>query len=646
MTELQKIEFELLLLFVDICEKHRLPYFLVRGSALGAVKYGGFVPWDDDIDVAMPREAYESFIKVAPSCLSDNVFLQNYSSNFAFPAVYSKLRRSDTTFIEEAAIDLPINHGVYIDIFPLDGYPKSKASQIILELKKTFYKTQLQAAFRLKRRITGKLITAFWRIMGACRRTDRTAERLTRLISAYPIEGSDFICSHGGWQGRLEYAPSEQYGGGATAVFEGLTVRIPERFDEYLTQKYGAWRDDPPHEDRVSHHKTAVCDLSRPYTHYTGGGVKEKIVFVSNYFNHHQKLLCDAIHRLTGGAFVFISTSEMREERRKLGYGMSEHPDYVLTYTLCEKRCREHILNAETVIYGSAPENLLQERLKSGKLTFRYSERIYKNGCKAYTLPLRAVKYNMLWGRYKNLHLLSAGEYAAADYAKTGTFITRAYRWGYFPETKVYDIDRLLAAKREKSAVSLLWVGRMIDWKHPELALEVAEKLRDDGVDFTLDMIGIGDMYPRLESLINEKHLENRVRLLGAMSPDAVRTQMEGADIFLHTADRREGWGAVLNEAMNSGCAAVAYSEIGAATYLLHHGENGLVYQNENELYSAVWELITDPSLRDRLGRSAYATVTDLWNAETAAERLLKLSDQLMLRGEYELYESGPASKI
>ena len=109
----------------------------------GAVKYGGFVPWDDDVDVALFRDDYERFCKEAPALLPKQFFLQNFQSDPTFPAIYSKLRNSETTCIEESVAALPINHGISIDIFPLDGYPTDKKEQERLERKKAWFVRKL-----------------------------------------------------------------------------------------------------------------------------------------------------------------------------------------------------------------------------------------------------------------------------------------------------------------------------------------------------------------------------------------------------------------------------------------------------------------------------------------------------------------------
>lgn len=264
MNELQRTQLGLLERFVEICERLGLRYFLVCGSALGAVKYGGFIPWDDDIDVALFREDYEVFLEKAPEMLPEGLFLQNYRSEPAFPAIYSKLRHSGTAFVERSASGLPINHGIFIDIFPLDGYPAKKWEQRRLELEKAVYRRLLSTAFRPNR--TWKwILTGPFRLLGVHRHTASIARRYDALVSQYPVSGSARIANHGNWQGKQEYAPAEQYGRGTWGCFEGLTVRLPEQTDAYLRQKYGDYTRDPPEGKRKGHHDCILWDSERSY---------------------------------------------------------------------------------------------------------------------------------------------------------------------------------------------------------------------------------------------------------------------------------------------------------------------------------------------------------------------------------------------
>ena len=138
MTDIQKVELDMLRNFVQICDALGLTYYLVCGSALGAVKYKGFIPWDDDVDVALPRADYERFCDQAPDFLPEGIFLQNFRTDHAYPRIYSKLRNSSTTYIEKTTKHIKMNHGAFIDIFPLDGYPSSEKDIVCLKDKRKF----------------------------------------------------------------------------------------------------------------------------------------------------------------------------------------------------------------------------------------------------------------------------------------------------------------------------------------------------------------------------------------------------------------------------------------------------------------------------------------------------------------------------
>ena len=131
---------------------------------------------------------------------------------------------------------------------------------------------------------------------------------------------------------------------------------------------------------------------------------------------------------------------------------------------------------------------------------------------------------------------------------------------------------------------------------------------------------------------IRKYNLVDCVNLLGAMSPEEVRTMMEKSEIFLFTSDRNEGWGAVLNEAMNSACAIVAGNEIGSVPYLLSDEFNGCVYMDNDfdSLYKKVRHLIDDKNERCTISKNAYLTIINYWNADNAANRFLQLSQAIM----------------
>ena len=155
-------------------------------------------------------------------------------------------------------------------------------------------------------------------------------------------------------------------------------------------------------------------------------------------------------------------------------------------------------------------------------------------------------------------------------------------------------------------------------------------------------------MEQELRDMACSMRLNDTVRFLGFHPQEEIRSYMENAGIFLLTSDFREGWGAVLNEAMNSGCAAIASHAAGSTAFLVKNGENGFVYRSGDteELYSRVKYLLEHPNEQRRLGKAAYRTITQVWNETVAAERFVDLSGHILAGDDpRDLFESGPCSK-
>ncbi len=368
------------------------------------------------------------------------------------------------------------------------------------------------------------------------------------------------------------------------------------------------------------------------------------MIFLSSYYNHHQQFLSDAFYQ-KDPTYRFIETSEMTEARRALGYGTGQLPAYVQPYRAGKDVDREEIEKADVVLIGSAPEALLTERKEQKKLIFRYEERPLKKGRQLWKYPYRYFKWHRENPADQPVYMLCASAYTAADYARFHLFRNKTYKWGYFPQCIRYDKQTLFS---QKDRTKILWCGRFLDWKHPDDALGVARRLKDAGIPFTMELIGTGVMEEALRQKIGASGLEDCVSMPGPMKPEQVRHRMEQAGIYLLTSDRQEGWGAVLNESMNSGCAVVASHAAGSVPYLVEHEKNGLIYRSGDVdmLCRAVTDLLQNPEKQRILGEKAYDTIVGMWNPEVAAERFFTLAGHI-LNGEEapDLYQTGPCSK-
>lgn len=363
-----------------------------------------------------------------------------------------------------------------------------------------------------------------------------------------------------------------------------------------------------------------------------------RLTFVSNYINHHQIPVSNELYRLLGADYAFIQTEPMEAERLRMGWQdeSGKLPYLKLFYEEAEA-CRRLILDSDVVVFGGTDdESYIRPRLAAGKLVLRCSERIYKSGQWKAVSPRGLKRKYEDHTRYRKapVWLLCAGGYVASDFHIVRAYPGKMLKWGYFPETKHYEKDRLLGKHRE-GTVSLLWAGRFIDWKHPELPILLAESLRKKGYAFRLSMVGGGEMEEEIRRMAAEKGLEREVEFCGYLKPAQVRERMEQAQIYLITSDYKEGWGAVLNEAMNSGCAVLASHAIGAVPFLLRHGENGIVFRSgdRTDLFEKGERLLQSVSERRKLGDAAYETILREWNAEKAADRLVETAEKLIARG-------------
>ena len=370
-----------------------------------------------------------------------------------------------------------------------------------------------------------------------------------------------------------------------------------------------------------------------------------RITFVSNYINHHQIPFCRAmISNLSeGDKFTFIQTQEMEDDRKKMGWD-KEIPDFVrLSYTSEEekKACRELIFESEVVIFGGCEdESYIAPRLEALRegsaddkkyLTFRYSERVYKEGQWKFVTPKGLRKKYLDHTRYNSLpvYLLCSGGYVASDFSLFGAYKEKKYKWGYFPEVRSYDIDSLLEAKGY-GHVNILWSGRMLDWKHPELAIETALYLRDKGHEYQMEIIGTGSLESYIKEIIQKKDLVDKVKVLGSLPQESVREHMEKANIFLFTSDQNEGWGAVVNEAMNSACAVIGCEEAGCVPYMIDN-TTGFIYKSGEKyvLFEECEKMVSDQEYTFNKGIAAYHRIQNEWNGRVAAQRLVELIEAI-----------------
>lgn len=379
-----------------------------------------------------------------------------------------------------------------------------------------------------------------------------------------------------------------------------------------------------------------------------------KVTFYSNFLTHHQLPFCLEMQKRLGNNFKFVSTMKIFKWRLDMGFeDLDKKYDFVVRAYENDKMYNEAkklAMDSDVVIIGSTTDELIEERLKKDKLTFRYRARVFIFPDGFLNTIFSKQKMKLFYNRHikyrknKNLYLLCANAYGARDFNLLGLYKNRIYKWGYFLQTNYYNIDELLEAKDKNDVVQIIWVARFINWKHPEVVVKLAKNLKKNNYKFKIKMLGTGKLEDKIREEIKKKDLSDVLEVVGQVPSSKVKDYMEKANIFIGTSDSREGWGAVINESMNAACAIVANRRMGSVPFLIKNGQNGLIYNNYKELEEKVKMLIQNNELRKKLGKNAYTYITEDWTSSIAANNLIKLFDSIINGEELEI-KDGPASK-
>ena len=255
---LQRMELDLLREFISVCITLHLEYVIYGGTLLGYEKYGGMIPWDDDIDVALPRESYNKFVRMADKILPEGYFLQTPYNSKLSPYPYAKLRKKGTKYVEYINRNLNIETGIYIDIYPIDKIPDNERLR-----KKQFKKVRkwiLMYVYRQSRLYDKKEASIVGKIKNLAK---WIICHMTKVFSQkYCVRKIDHYMNMYNDKETNRYAalnspninniydgfyPLEQ------GRFNGIDVWVPANYKEHLKKRYGDYSKDLPEEERVGH---------------------------------------------------------------------------------------------------------------------------------------------------------------------------------------------------------------------------------------------------------------------------------------------------------------------------------------------------------------------------------------------------------
>lgn len=266
----KKILVETMKAFIAFCENNNLKYYACAGTCLGAIRHKGIIPWDDDIDVLMPREDYVKFVALKQKLYnSDYEIVSEGTPGYYLP--FAKFVNKNTTIVETK--DYPFVIGVFVDIFPLDLVDDSSRAQFVFEKQKSIFGRYSMAIRKYKLSVILKLMlrchvrtfakVCFYSIFGT-RLASKFLNKFFLLEKQMRChQGDKCICYSGFYGFDKELCDRAWFGNGKKVSFEDFSIRVPQNYDAYLTHMYGDYMTPPPVEKQVSHHNLYFIDLDK-----------------------------------------------------------------------------------------------------------------------------------------------------------------------------------------------------------------------------------------------------------------------------------------------------------------------------------------------------------------------------------------------
>lgn len=253
---LQQKETEILQAVHDACEKLGIEYVIFYGTLLGAIRHGGFIPWDDDIDICMTRENYQRFLQEAQALLPKNLFIQHFTTEPGTNNLFIKVRDKTTLFLEEGSKDYDMCHGIFVDIFVMDRIPSNGFLQKCEYYRRkwfnivagcygmTYIDSVVSPAKRFAGRIIHQLICSRKPISAFFKREDDRRKRMDR-------KGGEHIILHPfDWKGTVPIGSIQDR---TLVKFEDREFYAPTDHDLILKKLYGDYMKLPPEDKRITH---------------------------------------------------------------------------------------------------------------------------------------------------------------------------------------------------------------------------------------------------------------------------------------------------------------------------------------------------------------------------------------------------------
>lgn len=266
LKKLQQKELESLVYFDRFCKEHDLRYFLLGGCVIGAIRHGGFIPWDDDIDVMMPRRDYERMLKLWKEHESNERFLMLKTDGEVFTGnCFATLVDTSATMVKENQKDIDVPHGIVTDVFPLDGCPDGRLQRYLQYYHAMMYSLYMTEVVPTNHGSIIKFVgSILLRLVPSREKRTKIWKKHERKMTRYGFhthEKCTELCA-GPHYMRNEY-PQEAFADIVYHDFEGMSFPIPQGYDTYLKMAFGDYMELPPEDKQVPHHDLVALDLEK-----------------------------------------------------------------------------------------------------------------------------------------------------------------------------------------------------------------------------------------------------------------------------------------------------------------------------------------------------------------------------------------------
>lgn len=259
--DLQVEELNILRECLKLIDKYQLRYFILGGTFLGAIRHKGFIPWDDDIDIGLPRPDYEKFVQICKNELPENLKIISFKEDDEYKKYFVKVINKDITFIREDTVEhRKIN--LWIDVFPIDGMPDNVLIRFIHSFRLLYARLMLQYSnfkhgvnIKKKRPFYETVLIKLGYVVSKILKLDTKKQlcKIDRLLTRYDYEKSKYVVNFMGAYKFKEMFPKTYYDHVAKYPFEDLELCGAGEYHEVLTQMYGDYMTPPKEEHRISH---------------------------------------------------------------------------------------------------------------------------------------------------------------------------------------------------------------------------------------------------------------------------------------------------------------------------------------------------------------------------------------------------------